>query len=167
VSAGGAPVWAGGPIVRLAGPGDESALRTLAPSGQAETDAPPLATPPLLPPLPPLPSNLAEYLTDGCSFIAHTPTATIGYLLAQPLAYDGATPLTLWIAAVVVHPAWRRRGVGTALCRALGDWAREAGVAGALAAMPAQDVGTLAFWRRVGFSTHREELGLWRFDDAE
>lgn len=154
-------MWAGGPIVRLAGPGDESALRTLAMSRQAATDVPPLVA------LPPLPSNLADYLTDGCSFIARTPTATIGYLLAQPLAYDGVTPLTLWIAAIVVHPDWRRRGVGTALCRALGDWARRAGVAGALAAMPAQDVGTLAFWRRVGFSTHREELGLWRFDDAE
>jgi GNAT superfamily N-acetyltransferase len=134
------------PQIRAARLEDESAMRTLS-GAVAEVAAPPLFT---------------EYLRDGGSFVALADGVVVGYLLAQPLAYEGDAPLTLWIEAVVVHPAWRRRGIATALYRALGDWARAGGVTGALTRLPGDDPPAQALHRRAGFAPHREDLLLWR-----
>jgi GNAT superfamily N-acetyltransferase len=137
---------AGPPQIRPARPEDEPALHAI---GGAATS---MAAPP----------SFAAYLRDGGSFVALVDGAVVGYLLAQPLAYDGDTPLTLWIEAVVVHPAWRRRGIATTLYHALESWARAMGVAGALTRLPGDDPAAQALHRRVGFAPHRDDLLLWR-----
>lgn len=143
---------AGGPTIRPARPGDYAAARALAEVSGFE-----------------IPSTLAreasfaEVIAPGGVYIA-TADLPIGLLIAQPIAYDGDRPYTLWIELIIVHPSWRRRGVGTALYRALGGWARQLGIHGALTARrdePAAD----ALHRRVGFVAHRDDLLLWRFDE--
>lgn len=141
------------PRIRPAQPDDEPALRAL---DEAATS---VAAPPVS-----FPSAFAAYLEDGGSFVATVGDVVVGYLLALPLAYDGDVPLTLWIEAIVVHPTWRRRGVATALYHALGTWAQSSGVAAALTLLPADNLAALALHRRVGFTPHRDELALWRFD---
>lgn len=105
------------------------------------------------------PALFAACLADGCAVVAEAGGVIVGLLLASPLAYDGDAPLTLWVEAVAVAPAWRRRGVATDLYRALAVRASAAGAQGVLAAT---DPVAAAMHRRVGFAPHREGLLLWR-----
>lgn len=84
----------------------------------------------------------------------------IGYLLTSPLAYDGDAAYTLWLEALAVVPAWRRRDIATALCAALGT-AWEAGTRAVLAG-GALDGPAAALLARVGFAAYRDGLLLWR-----
>ena len=104
-----------------------------------------------------------EAIANGGLYVATVAESVIGILGAQPIAYDGEKPYTLWIEVIAVHPAWRRQGIGTALYQALGRWAEALGIQGALTAQtnnPAAD----ALHRHIGFVTHRDDLLLWRFD---
>ena len=60
---------------------------------------------------------------------------------------------------IAVHPAWRRRGVGSQLLAAVAEEAGAAGV-GRLGVSFGAEPGLIAFWRRAGFVTLR--LGLTR-----
>ena len=114
---------------------------------------------------PPLLADAAafgEALADGGVYVATAAETVIGILGAQPIAYDGEKPYTLWVEVVAVHPAWQQRGIGTALHRALGRWAEEVGIQGVLTAH-AGDPVTDALHRHIGFVKHRDDLLLWRF----
>ena len=139
--------------IRPARPDDSAAARALfAASGES---------------LPPFLASSAEFnetAEAGGIYLALAEGEAIGLIAATPIAYDGDRPYTLWIEAMLVHPAWRRRGIGTALYRALGTWAREVGTHAALAAR-LDDPAISALHRRVGFVAHRDDLLLWRFEE--
>jgi len=90
----------------------------------------------------------------------------VGYLLAQPIAYDGVRPLTLWVEALVIQPDWRRRGVATALYHALGAWADAQQVKGILARVTPDEAAAWALHRRAGFEPHRDDLVIWRMSEG-
>jgi len=116
---------------------------------------------------PPLLANetaFGEATASGGVYVATAAETVIGILGTQPIAYDGEKPYTLWVEVVAVHPAWRRRGIGTALYRALGMWAKEIGIQGALTAV-SDDPATNALHQHIGLVTHRDDLLLWRFDN--
>jgi GNAT superfamily N-acetyltransferase len=119
-----------------------------------------LDTPPLLATA----AAFDEAIASGGLYVATIAERVIGILGAQPIAYDGEKPYTLWIEVIAVHPAWRRQGIGTALYQALGRWANGLGVHGALTARADNPVAN-ALHRQVGFVTHRDDLLLWRFDN--
>lgn len=135
------------PVVRVAGAEDFAGVRAL-------------ADPALLPAL------FDACLEDGCALVAEAGGALVGLLLARPLAYDGDTPITLWIEAVAVAPAWPRDDITAALYRALGTRAADAGTRGILVAADHGNPAADAVRRRVGFAPHREGLLLWRFDEG-
>lgn len=115
---------------------------------------------------PPLLANEQAFgaaTTSGGVYVATADEIMIGILGAQPIAYDGEKPYTLWVEIVAVHPAWRRQGIGTALYRALGHWAGQVGVQGALTAY-SDEPAAQTLHRRIGFVRHRDDLLLWRFD---
>ncbi|WP_129591295.1 GNAT family N-acetyltransferase [Salinicola tamaricis] len=87
-----------------------------------------------------------------------------GHLMAQSLAFHGghldAARVRWWrLMRIAVHPAWRRRGVGSQLLAAVAEEAGAAGV-GRLGVSFGAEPGLIAFWRRAGFVTLR--LGLTR-----
>lgn len=101
-----------------------------------------------------------------CALVAVSDQAgqVIGCLLAEPIAYDDARPLTLWVDALVVAPSFRRRGVARMLYCTLGDRARASGAKGILTRLPAEDNGALRLHQRVGFKPHAGDALLWRLD---
>ncbi|HEY8602639.1 MAG TPA: GNAT family N-acetyltransferase [Thermomicrobiales bacterium] len=115
---------------------------------------------------PPLLTNEAvfsEAAATGGVYVAAAAANVIGLLGAQPIAYDGEKPYTLWIEVVAVHRSWRRQGIGSALYRALGQWAERVGIQGALTAYP-NNPAVNGLHEQVGFVSHRDDLLLWRFD---
>lgn len=118
--------------------------------------------------------TLRDALPDAATFalrarersalVAVHDEAIIGYLLASPLAYDGDTPRSLWVEAVAVVPAWRRRGLATVLCGAFAASARSHGTQALLTRPPADPV-LAALLTHVGFVTHRDGVLLWRLDE--
>lgn len=87
-----------------------------------------------------------------------------GHLLAQSLAVHGgwreAAETRWWrIQRIAVHPAARRRGVGSRLLAAVAERARGAGI-DALGTSFGGEPALLAFWRSRGYATLR--LGLSR-----
>ena len=91
---------------------------------------------------------------DGCVFLAEHDGAVVGYGKAgwcEPRGAQDAAPAGLYLTGVVVAPAWRRRGVGTALTAARLAWAR--GRAEQVWAFTnARNSGSLALHQRLGFA---------------
>ena len=116
-----------------------------------------------IPPLLATETTFGEAIASGGIYVATAAESVIGILGAQPIAYDGEKPYTLWVEVVAVHPAWRRLGIGTALYHALGQWAEKLGVQGALTAHLGEPAAAALHWH-VGFVIHRDDLLLWRFD---
>lgn len=110
------------------------------------------------------PDEFALALGAGCSYLAEVDGAPAGFLLAQPIAYHDQAPLTLWVDEIAVHPAYRRRRIGTALYDAFGAWARAAGVRAVLTRLDLDDGAALALHRRVGFEAHAADTVVWRLD---
>ena len=135
--------------IRPAVPGDSEAIVALSASAQVAAQLVPA-------------SVVADCLDAGCSFVALVEGTLVGYLLAQPIAYDGVQPLTLWVEALVIHPDYRRRGVATALYHALGAWADVRQVKGILARVTPDEAAAWALHRRAGFEPHRDDLVIWR-----
>lgn len=109
------------------------------------------------------PGAFAALVDGGCCWIAEAAGEPVGYLLAQPISYVEAAPLTVWVDEVAVHPDRRRRGVARALYAALGAWGRAAGVKAALTRVPPGDLAAWALHRRVGFEPHATGAIVWRF----
>jgi L-amino acid N-acyltransferase YncA len=111
-------------------------------------------------------SVVADCLDASCSLVAIADGTLVGCLLAQPIAYDGVQPLTLWVETLVVMPDWRRRGVAMALYHALGAWADAQQVKGILAHVTPDEVAAWALHRRAGFERHRDDLVIWRMSEG-
>ena len=90
---------------------------------------------------------------DGCVFLAEHDGAVVGYGKAapcEPRGAEDAAPAGLYLTGVVVAPAWRRRGVGTALTAARLAWAR--GRAEQVWAFTnARNTASLVLHERLGF----------------
>ena len=112
------------------------------------------------------PDTFGAHVQAGCSFVAELRAAPVGYLLAQPIAYRDDRPLTLWVEAVAVHPAYRRRGIAGALYREFGARARAAGATAVLTRVAPDDAAGLALHRRAGFTPHATGALIWRLDRA-
>lgn len=112
------------------------------------------------------PDEFARYCVQGCSYLALRGDTALGYLLAQPIAFDSEAVLTIWVDALAVHPAQRRRGIALALYRALGSQAHTSNLKGILTRLPAGDMAALALHRRVGFEPHLDDEFLWRVEES-
>ena len=152
------------PVVRRARTGDVAVLAGIHDAArhgdQGRLDEPPV------PKTGPAPARetIASFVEAGWSYVAEVGDEVVGYLLAQPIAFVEATPLTVWVEEVAVHPDHRRRGVATALYRALGDAARAAGAKAVLTRLDRDDAAALALHRRVGFQVHPTETVVWRLE---
>src|SRR5436305_6061979 len=65
------------------------------------------------------PDAFAFYVQIGYSLVAEEDGGIVGYVLAQPLRHFDLEPLAVWVEDISVHPARHRRGIATALYRAL------------------------------------------------
>jgi ribosomal protein S18 acetylase RimI-like enzyme len=74
----------------------------------------------------------------------------MGYVHRPSLYSDD---VALELSSFIVRPSHRRRGVGRALTRAIGIFARERGVERVTLKTFAQNEGALRFWKSVGFET--------------
>jgi ribosomal protein S18 acetylase RimI-like enzyme len=74
----------------------------------------------------------------------------MGYV-HRPSLYSDEVALEL--SSFIVRPSHRRRGIGRALTRAIGIFARERGVERVTLKTFAQNEGALRFWRSLGFET--------------
>lgn len=110
------------------------------------------------------PDAFAFYLTTGCSFVAEDDAVIVGYVLAQSLRHFDLEPLAVWVEDISVHPAAHRRGIASALYRALAAWGRAAGASVVLAGIHMDNVASLALHRRIGFAIHETRTAVWRLD---
>lgn len=106
--------------------------------------------------------DFASYAAEACAYVAEQNDAIIGVLLAQPLAYDGNAPLTIWVDTLFVHIDQRRRGVATALYQTLATQARIQGVKGILTRLTLDDHAVRLLHQRLGFQVHIEDTVVWR-----
>jgi ribosomal protein S18 acetylase RimI-like enzyme len=105
---------------------------------------------------------LAEYASWGCSYVACERGDDMrGYLLAQPIAFEGDALLTIWVDALAVHPHHRRRGIATRLYLALGQHAAR-GTMGVLTRVEPHNTAALGLHRAIGFVAHADDALLWR-----
>jgi len=111
-------------------------------------------------------TRFAALAAEVPTLVAANAEAIVGYLLTSPLAYDGDTPVSLWIEAVAVVPGWRRRGLATGLWSALAVASRSLGVSALLTGPPA-DPALIALLAGVGFVAYRDGVLLWRLDWEE
>lgn len=119
--------------------------------------------------LPPALATAADFalaVAEGGVWGAWLEGELLGLLVAQPIAYDGERPYTLWVELVLVAADRRRQGLATALYRHLGAWAEQAGAQAVLTHVPAT-IAAVALHRRIGFVPHREALLLWRISAVD
>ncbi len=108
------------------------------------------------------PDAFAFYAGTGFSLVAEQNAAIAGYVLAQPLRHFDLEPLAVWVEDISVHPAHHRRGIATALYRALHDRARAEGATVILAGIHRDNAASLAMHRRVGFDIYETRTAVWR-----
>lgn len=111
------------------------------------------------------PERFTFYARTGCSFVAAADGALAGYVLAQPLRHFDLEPLAVWVEDISVHPDYHRRGIATALYRALGAWARAAGATVVLAGIHRDNAASLALHARVGFALYDTKTAVWHLED--
>lgn len=95
------------------------------------------------------------------SVVARTDWEAVGMAL---LALRGTAA---WVSGVGVLPAWRRRGVATAMMERLIAAAREAGATTMRLEVISQNTAALALYRRLHFTPCRELLSWQRPADAD
>lgn len=111
------------------------------------------------------PAAFRFYTERGCPFVAEEAGVAVGFVLAQPLEHFDLEPLVVWVEDISVHPAHHRRGVATALYRALAEWGRDAGATSVLAGIHPDNAASLALHRHVGFAVHHTRTAVWHLDE--
>lgn len=122
------------------------------------TARPPMAPRPLTP------DAFGAVTESGLSFVAEADGRIIGYLLAEPIAYDDDRPLTVWVEEVAVNPDQRRRRVATLLYRTFAAAATASGVRAVVTRIAADDAAAVALHRRVGYEPHGTGALVWRLE---
>jgi GNAT superfamily N-acetyltransferase len=113
----------------------------------------------------PLARYAGVYAADGSpvavgrGVIAGRPAGS-GTVAAGDTVTDPAAARWLGISLVTVDPAYRRRGLGRAIVRALAGWAAEAGAARAYLQVEERNAAAVAMYARLGFSTHHAYVTL-------
>lgn len=91
-----------------------------------------------------------EQGTDPRILVAEAEGSVVGVIVGEVRAWEFDSPPCGWVLAIMVHPQWRERGVGSRLLAALHGQFREAGVS-RMRTMVARDYHTvLAFFRSHG-----------------
>jgi len=91
---------------------------------------------------------LAHWQQDECFIVAENQNQVLGFL-NMPLA--PSEPLA-HVRHLVVSPAQRRKGVGSALLTSVAAWAREQGVQGIVAGAETRNHPAISFLQRHGFT---------------
>jgi GNAT superfamily N-acetyltransferase len=65
---------------------------------------------------------------------------------------DHPKPDAWWLGLVLLHPAYRRRGVGTRIVRSFMSWVTAAGAKEVYLAVKEQNEMAYRFWSRMGFT---------------
>ncbi|WP_028452882.1 GNAT family N-acetyltransferase [Chitinilyticum aquatile] len=116
----------------------------------------------------------ARWPADQQALAAHLAEHSDGLVLAdhrdQPIAYASFYNVQqsgrVWIGHLIIHPAWRRQGLGARMLKEMEALARETFAATELATICfADNVGARVFYQRQGFRAegwetrldHREE----------
>ena len=86
----------------------------------------------------------------------------IGYLAADPRRLENG----LWLTDVVVHTPWRRKGIGSALVLAAGDWSREQGLGQIVLEASFRNDPAVAFARHLGFTFSGFQYGYYANGDV-
>ncbi len=87
----------------------------------------------------------------ACLFKAEAGGAVVGMVTGQLVASTAEGGLSLWAEDLVVAPAWRGRGVGAGLMRALEAWARNEGAVRMQLLADRDNANGLAFHRKHGW----------------
>ncbi|MEW6032886.1 MAG: GNAT family N-acetyltransferase [Bacillota bacterium] len=105
------------------------------------------------------PAGLAAFLerNPGTSFVARAGGRVIGAVLG---AWDGRRG---YLHHLAVDPAWRRRGLGTALTRRALEALREVGAGKVHIFVHVENVEAVEFYERLGWY-RRETLAMMSFD---
>jgi len=108
-------------------------------------------------------ADLAQRQRDGVVLVAMAGDAFVGSVFC---ARKGDA---LYLTRMATHPAWRRRGIGTALMRAAEAEARAAGLPKLLLRVRKTLPGNLAYFSKFGFAVVGEgqEGGRTPFDVME
>jgi ribosomal-protein-alanine N-acetyltransferase len=88
-----------------------------------------------------------EKFFHRCLSVAVSGESVVGFVAGSYLEGDGAAGLE----SLVVDSAWRRRGVATALCVAVLNWAREQGAEGVELEVRAKNEAARALYAGMGF----------------
>jgi len=100
---------------------------------------------------------LKEIQSSGSLFgrIAYLGDKPVGFIFGdtQPKWYQG--PECAWLIAIVVHPDYRRRGIGRRLLVEFLDKVRELGLRRVCTVTEFADEETLGFLRKMGFKYGR------------
>lgn len=141
-----------GITIRRLGPGDEGVLELLA-AEDADFDLRGRGSPRT-----PLSARAAaEYLTEPSvlHWIAEDSTTVAGHVLCYIERRRAGDARQLLLYEIGVREAYRRRGVGRALVRAMQDWMRQEGLREAW--VLADGTGADAFYAACGFVRDRDQ----------
>lgn len=86
---------------------------------------------------------------DGLALVAHDGTVPAGYLVAG--VRSGPRGAASGLESMFVTPAFRRRGIGTALLERFIAWHRSSGLASASLAVSPGNHAAIALYERAGF----------------
>jgi RimJ/RimL family protein N-acetyltransferase len=95
------------------------------------------------------------YLKTGSSFIAEENGDVIGYVASQTVFFTHGVDRQLWIEYIVVHPEFRRRGIGLALLDRLKEYAKRSGIDEIYTTMNPDNEASVKVHRKAGFNVRK------------
>ncbi len=95
------------------------------------------------------------YCKTGSSFVAEEEGEVIGYVASQTVFFTHGVDRQIWIEYVVVHPEFRRRGIGLALLDKLKEYARRSGIDQIYTTMNPDNEASIKLHRKAGFNVKK------------
>ncbi|MDV3278218.1 MAG: GNAT family N-acetyltransferase [Nitrososphaerales archaeon] len=95
------------------------------------------------------------YQKVGCSFVAVSRNKIIGFILTQPISWMNMDSRVLWLEYIAVSPAFRDRGVGSALMASARKWAARRSISCRFATLNPDNKASRALLRKGGFEVRK------------